>query len=598
MDNFANTEAFGAGANNGLGMKEFLAPQAKPAEGATKEEREAYDAYETSLDEASAIIDLMHGRFGAVYGGSYEQGVTRRTVVNVPKGSTIKIGSIFGGAYGSETFEPCDVYEANVNYSSEDAYLIYDPLRTDEKTKEKLGNKLLKGAIYGGNNAERRTLYGRININAPVRQKHYLYGWSNATVYGAGCGSHTWNEYTEVNLNEGAKVWEVYGGGEAGGVLNAESAQAYIASNPYHVEPDAKWVASWTLGSGYDNGTFGHTDYKDNTYADNPYTNLNNPLVRVAEIDDRADIASTDTKHYKRYNTNVIIHKGAYVGNYAYGGGYGYEGDAYYGSGDVYGTTYIALLGGIVNKDIYAAGTSGAVYNIFGANFTASSNAFIGGGSARNVYGGGWKGSVGHHTGDLSSSTEGDVPGETHVVIGKIDGTSFTDGIPAIQRNAYGGGEGGSIIGQANLTLNNGYIGYIYSEANGYEEKVNDETWTDHVGKDRLSDCGNIFGGGYDDNSCVDESRVVMWGGVVRNTIFGGGEIATIGRGSTKESGEDNKNRTIEAIYKAGKTHIEMYNGHVKRNVFGGGYIFPRLSAHTAERHLIRRHRYFVRWMR
>ncbi|MBQ9678057.1 MAG: hypothetical protein IJV44_07980 [Prevotella sp.] len=37
------------------------------------------------------------------------------------------------------------------------------------------------------------------------------------------------------------------------------------------------------------------------------------------------------------------------------------------------------------------------------------------------------------------------------------------------------------------------------------------------------------------------------------------------------ESGEDNKDRTIEAIYMPGKTHIEMYNGHVKRNIFGGG---------------------------
>ena len=169
---------------------------------------------------ASAVIDLVRGQIGAAYGGSFQQGVTRRTIVNVPEESTIQIGCIFGGAYGSNPYLPCDVYEAHVNYltQSEDAYLIYNPL-----------SKLTKGAIYGGNNYARRTLYGKINIEAPVRQKHHQYGMTNATVYGAGCGSLTWNEYTEVNLKNGAKVWEVYGGGEAGGVMSAESAQKYIS---------------------------------------------------------------------------------------------------------------------------------------------------------------------------------------------------------------------------------------------------------------------------------------------------------------------------------------------------------------------------------
>ena len=577
VENFANTEVFGAGAFNGLGM--------------TKTATETF-ASDFDTNEVSAIIDLMRGRIGAAYGGSYEQGITRRTMVNVPEGSTIKIGSIFGGAYGSETFEPCDVYEANVNYltHSDDAYLIYDPM----------SNELLKGAIYGGNNEERRTLYGKINISAPVKQKHYLYGWSNATVYGAGCGSHTWNQYTEVNLNDGAKVWEVYGGGEAGGVMNAESAQHYINLNPYNVAPE-QWKKAWTLGAGYD-----AADLKTG-YADNMYTNLTNPLVRTADMDDRS------TKTYQ-YNTNVIIHKGAYVGNYAYGGGLGKEGDAYYGSGDVYGTTYIALLGGVVNKDIYAAGTLGAVYNLFGADFTASSNAYIAGGTLRNVYGGGWKGDLGYHD-EKTNDTTNDVLGESHVVIGirpdqtdenlvaelkKVTGNDkatkadygFYAGVPAIQRNAYGGGEGGAVYGSSYLTLNNGYIGYVHLNADEkqneqgkivaatetmqerYEEKIHDETyWSGDkwAGENRLKDSGNLFGGGYDVLSSVDFSHVTMWGGVVRNSLVGGGEIATIGRGAIDASGPSNSIRTLKGIYKAGKTNIEMFNGQVQRNVFGGG---------------------------
>ena len=118
-------------------------------------------------------------------------------------------------------------------------------------------------------------------------------------------------------------------------------------------------------------------------YAANESTNLQNSLARAAEIDDRKDTKGTARE--KRYNTNVIINEGAYVGNYAYGGGLGKADDQFISSGDVYGTTYIALLGGKVNKDLYAAGTMGTVYNLFGADFTASANAYIKGGTCRNA---------------------------------------------------------------------------------------------------------------------------------------------------------------------------------------------------------------------
>lgn len=566
---FADLEVFGAGQNCGVGMGVAKATADGNADGVT----------------AAAVVDLARGQIGAAYGGSLNEGVTRRTIVNVPTGSTIKIGSIFAGAYGSDIYQPCDVYEGTVNYHSADAYLIYNK-----------NNTMMKGALYGGNNLKRRTIYGKINIDVPVRQSHPDLGMTTATVYGAGCGSNTWSEYTEVNLNNGAQVWEVYGGGEAGGVMSAESVQKYVtAFKPAKDEQDndmtdAKWQAAWTLGGGYDPdmasfpGTF--------AYAANTSTNLQNPIARVAEIDDRKD--TPNTLRFKRYNTNVIINEGAYVGNYAYGGGLGKEDDVFISSGDVYGTTYIALLGGKVNKDLYAAGTMGTVYNLFGADFIASANAYIQGGTARNVYGGGWAGAVGYHTGDISAATTTDIPGETHVVIGKKDGTSFVDGLPAIERNAYGGGEGGPVFGTTNITLNKGYIGYRYfvdqasadpgaeligiTDGGGYyQEKLHDETWSGD-GSYRLKDSGNIFGGGYVDNSSVDESNVTMYGGHVRNSLFGGGEIAAVGRGVIVASGEKNSIRNLQGIYKAGHTSVKLYEGFVHRNVFGGGRGYNNLG--------------------
>ena len=578
-----NLQVWGAGAWSGLGMREYVEP------GTTG----------SAADGVSAIIDLPRGQLNAVYGGSYKEGFTRRTVVNVPTGSTVSLNKIFGGAYGISNNDICDVYEGNLNWNSENA---------------------LVSGLYGGNNNARRTLYGRVNVNAPV--------WSDkttgymASVYGAGFGENTWSQYTEVNLNKGSQVYIVYGGGHNGRVAN-------VATTKRMSEDE-----------------FGDDTYKGLKIAD-PYENgkayvengLNNPLAKARHDG-------------KKYNTNVIINKGAIVGAYALGstpgfvvtGGYAYGGGMGSSdksrSGDVNGTTYIAMLGGTVEKDLVAAGSVGSVFDRygtdkdgnklkddFGNDFVASATAFIGGGVVRNVFGGGYMGSVGKHktTGQLkdgdgnpvtdkdgnpvigeidaaiSASTENDIPAEANVIIGiRADQTTENltaalnyaksesadndgsygvfNGIPAVQRNVYGGGEGedkaggrgGAVFGKANVILNNGRIGYDWLN-DAFVEKLNDETWMESDSIGRLKDYGNIFGGGYSDKSNVDETNVVMYGGILRGSLHGGAELAAIGRGSTRESGVANHKRDFEDIYKAGKTHVEMYNGHVKRNIFGGG---------------------------
>lgn len=606
LNNFLTTDIFGSGCYGGIGMGDTLLP--KSADDAD------YADYASELVHVSAVIDLIRGKVGAAYGGSYNEGVTRRTVVNVPQGSKINIGSIFGGAYGNVTLSPCDVYEANVEYHSDKATLRYDPPRIIHRdNKETLlgfdqveidtvtlldGEKLLgkirdKGAIYGGNNYRRRTMYTKINLDVRLSQQSYKYGNTTGYVYGAGCGENTWAEYTEVNLLQGADVWEVYGGGQDGLVINATSIQKYI--NDFAsvqgldlTKPDdlEQWRVSWTLGGGLDGQGIEDAFLDANSvsyctfYVNNIYNNLDNPLVTP-----RPD----GTGHEGRYSTNVLINKGAYVGNYAYGGGLGHGSKDQ--SGNVYGTTYIALLGGQVKKDLYAAGSSGAVADYFGVGpegpngFTASTTAYIEGGTMRNVYGGGWEGNVG-----VDNETMGYIPGQTNVVIG-IRNEDATDtpldyykGIPAIQRNAYAGGEGGSILGTANITVNNGYIGYVHLNANEglgdkgqivtqagtaerYEMKIDDETYYDDKGvwqgKNNLVEYGNVFGSGYDDLSSVDISNVKLYGGMIRNSVFGGGEIAIVGRGKNTDGNI--------SVTKAGQTHIYMYNGHVLQNVFGGG---------------------------
>ena len=577
---YLNTEVFGGGNNNGLGMG--FTPDETFAEG-------------FNLDQASAIVDLLRGQIGAAYGGSYNEGVTRRTVLNVPQGSTIKIGSIFGGAYGTQILPPCDVYESNVNYHSSTARLIYDPgnvkyANADPDNPESVS--LFNGAIYGGNNNERRTLYARVNIDVPVAQDKVIQydgeitGWTkgqvmntNATVYGAGKGEDTWSEYTEVNLKSGAKVYEVYGGGQMGHVLNAESVQQYMqtytdwpSDRILEADPSwsnwssrlsewqAAWKAAWTIGDYYNPDN----DPGFTNYVSNDKTNLSRGIER-SELDDK----TASLLAGKKYNTNVIINQGATVLNYAYGGGLGDVKKPQ--SGDVYGTTYITLLGGTVNKDIYASGTAGGVCDIFGAkNYMASANVYIKGGMVRNVYGGGWRGSVGYHEGLISDvdNNDDDINGESHVVIGDLGDGNFLNGDPAILRNVYGGGEGGGIFGTARVYVNNGHIGYRYKN-NEYVAELDDQ----EPGDNKLDKSGNVFGGGYVANSYVDHSSIEMYGGTVRGCLYGGGEVGPIGRGTmnANKPKEDALQNGSAIIYKPGTTRLEMYGGHVLRNVFGGG---------------------------
>ncbi len=554
MQTYKGTEVFGAGESGGVGMGVAKATADDP----------------DTAHKASAIIDLLSGQFKAVYGGSYQEGVTRRTVVNVPTGSTFRAEAIFGGAYGLYEWFPCDVWEANVNWSSSDA--LVGGYRT---------------GLYGGNNNCRRTFYGRVNVNAPVyydKTNGYL-----ATVYGAGYGKDTWSQYTEVNLNNNARVYEVYGGGQLGRVMNKKTVAAWAPGA--YTEALAAWealdpaVKDETPEPQEFDLSIGGTGYTDN--------GLNDPLATP--------------RNDKRYNTNVIINQGADVcgymfngslsGAYAYGGGLGDVNVP--NTGDVHGTTYIGLLGGKVTKDLYAAGTVGSVnnkYNIatddFDQTFIASANAYIEGGTARNVYGGGWRGSVGYHVGAIDASRAGDILGETNVIIGKKDGDSFINGLPAVERNAYGGGEGGAVFGTTNITLNKGFIGYRHFSSvpttdtdlkyikvgdDYYQEKLHDETWSGD-GSNRLNDSGCIFGGGYIDNSSVDFTKVKMFGGVVRNSLFGGGEIAAVGRGVIEASGVDNSVRTLKGIYKAGRASVDFFNGEVHRNLFGGGRGYNNLG--------------------
>lgn len=593
-NNFKNTDIFGGGAFGGMGAKDI--------------DKKTYDVLKLLPGAGRTVIDLWAGRFNDVYGGCNKEGLIGFSRVNVPEESTIHVNSIFGGGKGYDldqlaTDEEKDKYKALYC----DHYITFVDFRG--------ADAIVDNAIYGGNNNRRISFDTYVNIAAPVKNSQ----GQLITVFGAGYGKETTSGRTNVFLQDGAQVNQVYGGGHNGTTYNYPSLVRWLYNEQPGTDPAAKLAGVKAYSSYLDlfhvyiegkleasypahpiNLTDDVLDIIDNVKEENDQKiYVDNGRTTVLEPE---NLLFNNTPYY---NTNVHILEGAQVkGNpragggtsngYAYGGGLGQD-------AVIAGSTYIGLKGGYVEKDIYAGGEGGAIMNYYKLRtsdnnqlFKASSNVYIGGGTVRNVYGGGYNGHVGTHTKTvddievnalISDPYINDLPGETHVVIGKIGGTSYTDGIPSIKRNVYAGGEGGSVYGDTYLTINNGYIGFNHST--GTETVIENETTTTrtvdvytenldeyNTGDNRLDMNGNVFGGGYVASSYVDNSHIEMYGGTIRGSLYGGGEIGPIGRG-TKLNVEVVPDFAISngdaTIYKAGQTHVKMFNGHVMRNVFGGG---------------------------
>ncbi len=537
VDRFANMDVYGGGAFAGVGTSV------------------------TTLGAGRTAIDLYAGSFHNIYGGCNQEGLVGYTRVNVPTESTAKVNALFGGGKGYDislftgatavlAARYCDHYVTCVDFKSKDA--------------------IVNDAIYGGNENCRIACDTYINIEAPVMQSS---GYQ-ATVYGAGYGRKTLSGRTNVFMNNGSNAYKVFGGGRDGNAFNFASMSRWLA-NQYTLagtpegEIEEKLVAYRGLLEDFGEYLAAnpiHLPENIGTYVntsgvyDGTYTN---------------DILPTTEKPMPDYHqTNVHILNGGNVSGYAYGGGYGIN-------AVVSGSTYIELKGGNVDRDIYGGGEGGPVFDEFGLRtFTATTNANIEGGMARNVYGGGYEGAVGmHHNtvdGELVEAainlSATDIPAVTNVTIGKTDGNSFYNGVPAIQRNAYGGGEGGSVYGTTNLTINNGYIGYRYKNTSEtavpnyeYVPELDDQT------PNAIELAGNAFGGGYVINSFVDNTHVTMYGGTVRGSLYGGGELGPIGRGTMKSGATGGFTNGNAHIYQGGTTYVKLYDGHVLRNVFGGG---------------------------
>ena len=163
-----------------------------------------------------------------------------------------------------------------------------------------------------------------------------------------------------MNLNNTARVYEVYGGSQLGRVMNKKSVKAWAdkadaeATTAYNTAKEASTTAyaTWEALSDEDKATTPKPEAPQAPQA----IDLTLGTTGCEYEDTGLDNDLAIERNGKKYNTNVLINQGADVsgymyngslsGAYAYGGGLGDANTP--NTGDVYGTTYIALLGGKV----------------------------------------------------------------------------------------------------------------------------------------------------------------------------------------------------------------------------------------------------------
>lgn len=541
-------------------------------------------------DETGVVLNGGEARY--IYGASYAQGISYASSVEVPETSISRVKAIFGGAEGGQDNYPCDAYNTFVTWKS--------------------SNARVQDAIYGGNNAFRMTRNAYLAISAPVKD----YNDQLTNVFGGGYGPKTVTLYTSVGILEGGQVANVYGGGNNGQVLDTPSFRYYLDDGQMDcgdgtTKPDTDGKKTYpasldiTADTPESDKLYGYQKYLRDTEVIGFHRWIYDYCWDGHTLDDRDQpIGSYLSKEHGHAhpvyflstqqpglkNTNVFIMKGALVAENAYGGGLGAQ-------ALVSGETSVHLMGGTVRGDIYGGGQEAHVeeypHLIFPAGgqhelTISETNVDLQGGIARNVYGGGLKGRV---------------TGSTNVTLGTKDQHEFDFygtrvagqhehqtyyGDPIVERSLYGGGQMGPVHGTAYLTLNQGHVGYKYDASKEVDNNVtvnidgtpttvnirsNKDCYVENLdlndeGDNFLDQNGNVFGAGYGEGASVDVTYVNVYGGTVRNSLYGGGEIAAVGRATMTQTGAHPQ---VGSISVAGRTHVYMYKGLVQGDVFGGG---------------------------
>lgn len=229
------------------------------------------------------------------------------------------------------------------------------------------------------------------------------------------------------------------------------------------------------------------------------------------------------------------------------------------------------------------------------------------------IYGGGYAGDILENTQILidNDSTinvnlygggeNGNVLGSTNILINDI----------TLYGNLYGGGYAGNVLGDSTITFNNGivhnniYGGGFAGTINNTSLLITDKNPMTFANNDsKIIIYGNVFGGGEGETATVNLSTNVIIDlnldmtvteqhivgdeisgkseieysfnneySTIMGSVYGGGDLGQVGIGTISTT-----NNTAQ-ISSYGKTNVQILDGYIGQNVFGGGSGIPRARA-------------------
>ena len=370
--------------------------------------------------------------------------------------------------------------------------------------------------------------------------------------------------------------------------------EGYVAATPAS-GPDIK-------GSVYGSGENGHT-------FNNTVVTVNGGIIG---IDDENDDGFTVTSNGTTYEGAAYPYRGN-----VYGGGCGT--DKYYedhalethdGNGQlfnslagiVYGTTTVNITGGTVVRNVYGAGAMGSVGK---TTTTEGVTTITGGTTTINVSGGtiGVSGTVGD--GNVFGAARGDADAKINefALVKKETGVSVTGG--TVKGNVYGGGELGCV---GTFTVSDDMRTFTWQNTDGTTNTSantnNKNTGVCNVTVNGSSAVinGHVFGAGkgkestfWCEKAIAYSTNVNISNGTVNRNVYGGGEVGRvetdsqvkIGLAPEEEGGNSEpiingsvfgggagvETHGYSALVRGNTTVIVDEDAHVAHSVYGGGEI-------------------------
>ena len=535
---------------------------------------EVYGGGNLAAGKAGTITIDCTAEIGDLYGGANQADVTGDIFLNVTQG---KINRVFGGnntsgsINGSITVNidkdnECDNFSVGYVYGGGNL-AAYDANGGNYPVVN-----LIKGTVtndvFGGGLGTSAVVTGNPHVNVS--------GGTAGNVYGGGSQANV-NGNTAVSVNSGSVTQNVFGGGYGANTNVSGNVEVTIGDATHSPNIGRDVYGGSALGSV-------NTDASNHTYvtvnngaitgavyggglgslADNIYSRVNGTVKMDFISGTAGNIFGCNNLYGAPQSTVQVNMQGGTVHN-VYGGG---NTAAYTGTPDV------NITGGMVSEAVYGGG--------YGADalITGSTDVNISGAttSVRDVYGGGWGGSVTGNTqvtipeGQIGGNVFGGGYGASTNVGGNVSvtvGTASAGG-PTITGDVYGGSALGSVNtntgNHTKVTVNDvTSAGNIYGGGLGDSENAALENGTVEV-EFKKGTTENIFGCNNVNGAPQSTATVNMTGGTVNHSVYGGSnQAAYSGNPAVNITGGEVK----EDVFGAGLGEIATVSGDTEVNVSG-----------------------------